>query len=269
MNVAFVRRMAEIILGPIVIFRKLPEKAGGGAIAVSANVGGLKYLFKPSHAWDPELINIAFRLVRKGDCVWDIGANVGLFSKAAAYCAGPKGQVLSVEADIDAVRLLNRTCRRPSHQEALVTVIPAAISDTVGFVRFSIAARARAANSIEGYGSTQTGGVAEIRTLPCVTLDNLLEHFPAPVVVKIDVEGAELRVLAGSKKLLGQVRPVIYCEICSELSDQVTQLLLSHGYRLWDGSGFSGTSSKEIFACRWNTVAIPTEKVSEYSKQFS
>ena len=94
-----------------------------------------------------------------------------------------------------------------------MTALPVAISDSVGFVSFSIAKRARAANSIQGYGSTQTGGVSETRTLPCVTLDSLLKHFPTPDVLKIDVEGAELGVLQGGSQLIDNVRPVIYCEL--------------------------------------------------------
>lgn len=267
MNAISIRRLTEIILGSIVLRRMLPQAAGGGVIFVSGKVGGLRYLLKPNDQWDSELLNIASRLVKVSDCVWDIGANVGLFSKAAAHHSGPTGAVLSVEADFDAVTLLNRTCGIVSPTDARITVLPVAISDSDAFIRFAIAVRSRSANSIEGFGSTQTGGTAEIRTLPCVTLDNLLNHFPAPAVVKIDVEGAELSALRGAEKLLSQVRPVIYCEITSELSDQMTQLLQSHNYRLWDGSEFNGTSSKEISICTWNTVAIPVEKVSEYSNE--
>jgi len=146
-----------------------------------------------------------------------------------------------------------------------MTVLPVAISDADGFVRFAVAKRARAANSIEGYGSTQTGGVSELRTLPCASLDNLLEHFPAPHLVKIDVEGAEALVLQGGARLLEKIRPAIYCEVQKESQTEVTRLLRQHSYKLWDGEAFHGTCRPETRLATNNTVAIPIEKVERYA----
>ena len=79
--------------------RRLPPPFSGNRIVASGRVGGLKFLFKPSAAWDPELLRIAAALVEPGDVVWDVGANVGLFAAAAASRAGPTGRVIAVEAD--------------------------------------------------------------------------------------------------------------------------------------------------------------------------
>lgn len=265
MSVGVVRRMAEVVLGPLTLKRRLPDTAGSGLVIASAKVGGLKYLLKNSDQWDPELLTIAALLVRKGQSVWDVGANVGLFSKAAAFHAGAEGSVLSIEADLDAVALLNRTCRYRSSGHADMTVLPVAISDSIGFVRFAIAKRARAANSIEGFGSTQTGGVMEIRTLPCVTLDSLLEHFRAPDVLKIDVEGAELGVLRGAERVLSQSRPVLYCEVTDRTRAEVAALLEGAAYVLWDGCGFDGSlNSRGMSDTTNNVVAIPQEQIKTF-----
>ena len=256
-----VRRLAEVVMGPIVVLRRLPASSGAGRIAVSARVGGLKYLLKPADRWDPELLGVAAMLVRTNDVIWDVGANVGLFSRAAAAHAGRGGRVISIEADVDAVALLNRTCRLADNDQAEMTVLPVAVAKESGIVRFAIAKRARAANAIEGFGSTHTGGVREVRTLPCVTLDNLLAHFPAPQVLKIDVEGAELGVLQGAVQVLAKARPVIYCEVYRDSSKEATGLLRANSYRLFRYDSASNARLVELDEAVYNTVAIPQDKV--------
>ena len=94
MKLNILRRIAEIMLGSLTVRRHLPREHGGGVIVTSSRVGGLKYLLKRSGQWDTELLSMTARLVRKGDHVWDVGANVGLFAKAAAHHAGSEGQVI-------------------------------------------------------------------------------------------------------------------------------------------------------------------------------
>ena len=44
-----------------------------------------------------------------------------------------------------------------------------------------------------------------------VALDDL--QAPQPALVKIDVEGAELEVIAGMRRLLAEAQPVVVCEM--------------------------------------------------------
>lgn len=255
------RRATEVLLAPWVLKRRLPALAGGGLIVVSAKVGGLKFLIKPADRWDPNLLNIAALLVRNGNVVWDIGANVGLFSRAASFHAGDAGTVLAVEADLDAVALLNRMRTHIASGHAAIEVLPVAVSKVCGFVHFDIAMRARATNAISGYGSTQTGGVKETRTLPAVTLDYMLTHFRAPNVLKIDVEGAEVDVLFGASQLLDSSRPFVYCEVQGNTRSAVMEILEGYDYRLWDGDRFNGTPhTAPVTASTSNILAAPKEK---------
>jgi FkbM family methyltransferase len=256
----FARRCAEMLLGSLVLRRRMPASAGRDWLVVSAKVGGLKYLLKPAEQWDPELVRIASRLVSEGD----IGANVGLFSKVAAVRAGPDGRIVALEADDDAVALLERTAQLSSSCCAATTVVPLAVGRRCGIASFAIARRARAANALEGYGSTQTGGTREVRRVESITLDALLERFGAPDIVKIDVEGAEMEVLEGASRLLTEVRPAIYCEVCSATRSAVSRLLHAHSYGMWDGADFDGAEGLGVALAARNTVAIPLEKRALY-----
>ncbi|MBN8716010.1 FkbM family methyltransferase [Thermomonas sp.] len=257
------RRLAEIVLGPWVVQRRLPVSSGAGRIVVSGRVGGLKFLLKPASRWDMSLLNVARAMVRRGNVVWDIGANLGLFARAAAFHAGAEGFVLAVEADADAVALLRRTAVLVEPDHARIAVLPVAVADTCGVVQFDIAARARAANAIRGFGSTQTGGVRETRLLPSLPLDALLSHFPAPDVVKIDVEGAEIGVLAGARRLLTACRPMVYCEVQDYTRRQAVQLLEDGGYTVFDGDRFAVQGALLPVNDRTsNVIALPRDAES-------
>jgi FkbM family methyltransferase len=197
-------------------------------------ITGLRWWRRDLNLVDPSLCALADRYVRPGDTVWDVGANIGLFSFCAAVRAGRNGRVLSIEPDADMVRLLHRSIK-VNHLK--VEVLPIAISDKVGFMRFQTAVRARAANALEGFGdSSSMGGVAELRFVPTTTLDALLAEFGPPALVKIDVEGAELLVMRGASVLLRDVRPIIACEVGGHTRDEVSATLLGAGYELFDGT---------------------------------
>lgn len=182
---------------------------------------------------DPPLLRLASDLLRPGHIVWDIGANVGLFTFAAATLAGPRGRVLAVEPDTELVRLLRRSAACNTNQ-AKVEIIPVAVADKVTVSNFHIACRNRATSHLEGFGTTQTGGVRSTQLVPTVSLDWLAAHFPLPDVIKIDVETAETKVLAGAADILGE-GPTLICEVAACNATAVAEMLTSHGYTLYDG----------------------------------
>ena len=64
-----------------------------------------------------------------------------------------------------------------------------------------------------------------------VSLDHLIEQgWAPPLIVKIDVEGAELRVLRGASRLLAERRPILLLEMFGDRI-QTFALLKKIGYR--------------------------------------
>jgi len=263
MTTRLLRGAVEWVTRSWVYKRRLPSEFNHEGIYVTPSAG-LKYLFRRMKDNDPSLLRNVRELVRLGDVVWDIGANVGLFTFAAAATAGPTGAVIAFEPDIWLVRLLRRSQNELSPGSAPVTIVAAAVASRVSLRVFNIARRARASSSLNEYGHSQMGGVQESQIVPAFTLDWLLDNLPPPRILKCDVEGAEIEVFKGQHTMLSKVRPVVVCEVCREASAEIARLFLSESYRLYDGEK-PLLGAGDVCAARWNTVAIPEELCQEFT----
>jgi FkbM family methyltransferase len=230
--------------------RRLPAEFGGGAFLASTD-GGLKFLNPDAGTIDPLLTGFARTYIEPGHNVWDVGANVGLFTAAAAGLAGKTGMVLAIEPDQWLHANLVKTARL-NRRVAPIHPLPVAISSRSGISAFVIANQSRARNALQAYERPGMEGVRELRHVACTTLDSLLESFPPPNVVKIDVEGAELAVLEGASRVLAEARPVMLIEVGSESADGVAAVLTKWKYRLLDAESMAAVSRPAF-----NTVAVP------------
>lgn len=218
-----IRNILEKILRPLVYKRGLRTSAGTIKFFVSPSAG-LRYFFKSMSRVDPLIVNIAEKLVGPGDVVWDIGANIGLFSMVAARLSGKSGSVYCFEPDNFLVGCLRKSAVIQSiNISAEVHVIPIAVSDSVGLRRFMIANRSNATNHLEGYGTTQTGGVRSVHIVPTFSVDWLVEHSDVtpPKLIKIDVEGAEIEVVNGAMGVLRRFRPLLVLEVDARNSQKI------------------------------------------------
>lgn len=253
------RQLLEKYSRDRVIKRRLPERFGGARIYVSPDSAlsywrlDLEQPFRPLFDW-------ADRFVRPGSVVWDIGANVGLFALAAANRAGQSGHVLAVEPDPFLVQLLRKSVQAHGPAAAPLSVLPAAVSQEMSIASFEVSMRGRSANHLSQVpGSTMHGGSRSEEQVITVTLDWLLDHYRAPDLVKIDVEGAEHLALRGGLKLLESHRPLVICEVNHRQRDHFTALMHEHGFVLFDADDQQLT---KVTTAVVNTLAVPTEKTS-------
>jgi len=211
------RRVLKAISRDVVLRRHLPPELGGVPILVSPDCA-LAYWRRDIRSVDPYLLSMARELVRPGMTVWDIGANVGLFSFAAA---GLGASVLAVEGDTWLANLLHRSV---AINQLPVTVLPAAVGETIGIGRLQLSKEGRASNSLKG---SAEGGQAVMM----VTLDWILEHFPTPQLIKIDIEGMEYAALQGANRTLER-KPTLLCEVTQNHED-IGRILSSAGYTMY------------------------------------
>jgi FkbM family methyltransferase len=247
-----IRSVAERATQRLVVQRRLPAPYQRTRIYVSSEAG-LEYLRRTLTRVDPVLTGLIRETVRPGAVIWDVGANVGLFSFAAATAAGPAGHVLAVEPDVWLVGLLRRSAALPATR-APVEVLAAAIGAATGVSRLCVATRNRAIGHRAGFGHRET--VRAVTPVPTLTLDDLLAHAPAPEVLKIDVGGAERLVLEGGSRLLAEARPTVICEVARANARPVRALLAGHGYRVLDGA-LAPAQRVPLPAAPSTTLAIP------------
>jgi FkbM family methyltransferase len=253
------RRLVERLSRGVVLRRQLPREFQRLPLYVSPEAG-LRYWRTNLLTVDPMVFEMALEMVKAGQVVWDVGANVGLFAFCASALAGPSGFVLAIEPDFWLAHLLMRSSRAASRHRrpvAPVAVLCAAAADHIAVRTLQIAERGRAANHLaEIRGSSQVGGNRYSQQTITVSLDLLLEHFPPPSILKIDTETAEFQVLQGAAKLLRSARPIIWCEVSPENSGAVSDLLHGHGYQIY-AAALRPAERTALRRASWDTLAVP------------
>jgi FkbM family methyltransferase len=150
------------------------------------------------------------RTVWPGSVVLDLGASIGPFSLLAAWLVGPKGQVISVEPQLEYVRAIRANALANGFRN--IRVLHAAAGSQRGDMDVLIT---------EEPMWTLMSNIGEHalerarQRVSVVAIDELVEggEIPVPDVIKIDVEGSEIEVLKGMSNLLSQRRPIIIAEM--------------------------------------------------------
>lgn len=248
-----VRRGLELAARNRSFKRRMPSPLTQAAIIVSPDAQ-LKYLKRGPEAFDLMLLNVATEFVRPGMNVWDVGANIGVFSVAAAALGA---NVIAIEADPWLAALLRKTARLRENRDLDLRVLGLAVANRDGLAELLIAARGRASNALEeAHGRSQMGGLRERCTVPTLRLDTIMETFGSPDFIKIDVEGAERMVLEGASNLLRRHRPAMLIEVGKEHAAYISEQLKVAGYRLYDAS-LPASERTAIERCAENTLAYP------------
>ncbi|MDH5478821.1 MAG: FkbM family methyltransferase [Nitrospinota bacterium] len=152
------------------------------------------------------------QIVREGDTVVDMGANIGYFTIIMAELTGPHGHVYSIEPIPRNAEMIRMSVSENRFQER-VDVIQAAASGQAGSIniffdksQYSSGGAFILANGDETPVNHDT---MEVKT---ITLDDLEIKRPVKFI-KIDVEGAEPQALAGARETITRDKPVIMSEV--------------------------------------------------------
>ena len=173
--------------------------------------------------------------IQPGMTVIDVGANVGVYTFSAAMKVGAEGKVLAVEPFSKCVRYLQETCR--INEINWVKILAGAASDKSGTAKLLLYS-ASESNELISDEAIATINQAQFEEVKCFTLDSLIdtEQLTKVDFIKMDAEGHELSVLAGSNRILSEFKPIILYENIAGTKGSnlpVAEYLISQGYQLF------------------------------------
>ncbi|HEY9601561.1 MAG TPA: FkbM family methyltransferase [Allocoleopsis sp.] len=182
---------------------------------------------------DRKITWICAQIVRPGDTVLDIGANIGMVTLWLSTLVGKSGKVHAFEPNPKLQKMLEETLNH--NQVSNVCLHPVALGAEQGSLELRIPRVNAGAASLIRNGDLIDCDVVEV---PVRTLSEIVEEegIKSIRLIKIDVEGFEAEVLKGGQDVLGTIRPeAILFELNERLEgavrDQpVIKILSDFGY---------------------------------------
>jgi FkbM family methyltransferase len=180
---------------------------------------------------DPKVTWICDRILRPGDLVIDVGANIGIVTMQAAGLVGPTGHVHAVEPQRDLAAQISASAELNGYGN--ITVHELGLSDAPGEMTLTVPTDNCGAASV-------VGGHVDGRAVT-IRLERAGEFLRAigaqdARLMKLDVEGHEAAVLAGAEEVLASAGPdVILFEEFREppLQQRSLQLVQAAGYQVF------------------------------------
>jgi FkbM family methyltransferase len=208
---------------------------GLGFIVVRGGTDDLYYMI-PGREGDVD--SFVRSCLDRGSVFVDVGANIGYYTLVASKLIGSSGRVYAIEPIPQTITILKANVKINECFNVIV------------HEKAAWSSRDKLTLKIPGkwYGlvSAFRNGVNII--VDATTLDELLQAEDQIDCIKIDVEGAELRVLQGAKKVLKRTRYIIL-----ELSRDIKEIL-----RELQGSGFKCEKARfsTYIICRQNRFSV-------------
>ncbi len=227
------------------------QKGPGRGLRFNAGRSNAGYILGTS---EPGLQTALTRLLRPGLTMYDVGANVGFLTVIGARLVGREGRVVAFEPVRPNADLAAHNARLNGFDQ--VEILCVALGREDGEASFLLSANSN-------WGKFKSaGGVADPiaeTTVPVRSLDSLAREGgqPEPDLMKIDVEGAEVDVIAGAARMLRKKRPVLLVELHGT-NEAVDEELRALGYR----PSVLG-SHQPLPHAPWDSqvVAVPEERV--------
>lgn len=192
----------------------------------------------PLGVYEKETANWLLSHLHEGNVFFDIGANFGYFTLLGGRAVGSEGKVFSFEPIPENSRIIEEMITLNELRTS--KVISSAVSDASGTIEFALEST-NANSHISSFGLPHAPSkVLETVFVRTISLDEFCdENDVVPDVIKCDVEGAEVAVLAGAKRLLEKKKTKWIISTHSEqLEGRCREIMVSSGYAVEGLEGF-------------------------------
>lgn len=208
---------------------RVVDRLSGGYVAVGDDVVFAPGRFRDWYStFEPLTLAWLEAHLRPGMTAVDIGAHIGFVAARMAQLVGPTGRVVAVEPAPENLRYLRRNLRPYGDR---CKVVEAAVAATSGVAELKLTGSSDS-HSLYEHPLTSTSRHLLVKQVP---LDDLVDR---PDFVMIDVEGAELDVIAGMGRILRDMPMLLIewmpaCQLAAgRRSEELTEVLEEVGYDL-------------------------------------
>ncbi len=200
---------------------------------------------------EPETVDWIDQHIKDGETMWDIGANIGLYTLYTAL--NSQVTVLAFEPSAASFATLVRNLELNAMDDR-VAAYCLAFSDKTKLDALHMA-NTDAGHSMHAFGQTETveGTVNAIfsQAVMGFSIDEFRNHFglPAPDHIKLDVDSIEVKILKGAAKTLPTVKTVMvetYGADRADGSNEIVDLLAAAGFDLSDATP-AGPGRNQLF----------------------
>lgn len=209
----YVMPLGRILTDPAVtVARERTRRVRHGDVTLTLAVPSGLCLFRAMtfSSKEPETLEWIDGLA-SGSVLWDVGANVGLYSCYAALCGC---EVFAFEPSVFNLEMLARNVCLNGIEQA-VTVVPLALTDETGRATLKMTSTewggAQSSFGVDyGFDGTDLDVAFEYRTVG-MSIDDVISvlGYKRPDHLKIDVDGIDHLVLRGGQEVLTSVQSVL------------------------------------------------------------
>jgi len=175
--------------------------------------------------------------LRKGDCVVDIGANIGMISLFASHLVGPQGAVISFEPNPLCCQRIQSLIQRNGISN--VTLLQAALSDRPGTLELKVNPEHTGTATLTPIPTKDQGAYSQRFSVDVKLGDAVLGEGRPIQLIKIDVEGFETNVLRGCRGIMQRWKPAIVTEAVKEHLERAGSSL-EDLFSLMQAEGYAG-----------------------------
>jgi len=247
---------------------KLNHQKKSFSLFISPNNGTVDEYIYLYGIYEPSILDVIAKYLKKDDVFIDIGANIGQHSMFAASIVEKNGKVYSFEPIPRIYKQLLDSVHINKFNN-IVNVYNLALGEKDNVQTLYISSK-----NIGGSSLIKTQGADEKIEVKMTKGDNILLQLQQVNFIKIDVEGYEYEALSGISATLEHHHPIIILEFNGELynrnsnhGDKIITLLNNLGYSLYDiGDNMKKIVDKENFLGLFVTQKAQTDILCLFKK---